>query len=132
MRYCMQVPKIPWLSLLWNRWCKWHSNQNYEKLDLQKVVKSEYDGGGSGVNHKPKLHKHTKGEGKKESHNHELSRIFLIYWNSLYYHKQSHSISPIMKQSIFNYEVTFFFLLAPIGSTKKSYYRHTPDLEIIS
>ena len=78
-----------------------------------------------GVNHRiTKLHKYTKGEGKKESYKRELTSNLLIYWNSLYYHRQPHLINPIIKQSSFNYKVVF--LLAPIGPTEKLLQTHTP------
>lgn len=110
IRYCMQVPEIPWLSLLWNKWCKWRGNQNYEQLELQKRKlqnRSMMVGAVEWIINQNFTNTPTV-RGKKESYKHELTRIFLIYWNSLYYYRWSHHIYPIMNQSIFNYELTFF------------------------
>lgn len=95
-----------------------------KKLDVQKESCKTIVRWGGWVNHRTKLHKNTEGEGRKVSYKHELTSKFLIYCNSLYYHRQPHLINPIIKQSSFNYKVVW--LLAPIRPTEKLLQTHTP------
>lgn len=76
-----------------------------KKLDLEKQSCKMMVRWGGWVNHRTKFHKYFEGEEKKESYKQELTSSLLIYWNSLYNHRQPHLINPIIKQSSFNYSL---------------------------
>lgn len=100
-----------------------------KNLDLEKQSCKMTVWRGGWVNQRTKFHKYFEGDKKKKSYKKEFTSNLLIYWNSLYNHRQPHLINPIIKQSSFNYSLVVSSLRAHRKAITDT---HSSDLETIT